>query len=488
MHGHGTAHPNGVLGPRGVRALGRGLCALLACGALVPACRSPREPEPSGEDVTLDEFHDLLAQGGLRPVEGMEGDDSFEQAMLDSPEGLDPMEGAARRLADPDRLARLPESPAVRPIAPLPPPENPYLEFGKRIKVHSDGRITKPYPLRVGTGSKLDVMLRSYGDFPIFDPATGPQGTDTVRIDLQENWDIELYEDLRAAKAAPPTPIPLADWLIVTAAPELMREVESFINIFAAGVPQIEIEAKIVEVRTFDSLDIGVSENGGPIFDFPDGTAVDSFTYDFPISGVGGTLAIGTVLDGTTISAALEVLARYENVSIISRPTIAVREGGRAEIVTIQRIPFLNVQGVNAAGQPNFTVQYEEFGVRLYVVPRVVGTNTVALNIDVEASQQAGDQVTFTSITGGATSSVSNPIISSRSARTTVYLEPGQAVILGGLITERLVEQEDKVPILGDIPILGYLFRSTFTSKEQANVLFFIRPRILEGSDLNREF
>ena len=67
-------------------------------------------------------------------------------------------------------------------------------------------------------------------------------------------------------------------------------------------------------------------------------------------------------------------------------------------------------------------------------------------------------------------------------------LEPGQAVILGGLISERTVERETKVPLLGDIPILGALFRSKLTSKEQTNVLFFIRPRILEGSDLNSPF
>ena len=75
-----------------------------------------------------------------------------------------------------------------------------------------------------------------------------------------------------------------------------------------------------------------------------------------------------------------------------------------------------------------------------------------------------------------------------RNARTVVRLEPGQAVILGGLISERTVERESKVPLLGDIPVLGTLFKSRLTSKEQTNVLFFIRPRILEGSDLNSPF
>ena len=75
-----------------------------------------------------------------------------------------------------------------------------------------------------------------------------------------------------------------------------------------------------------------------------------------------------------------------------------------------------------------------------------------------------------------------------RAAQTVVYLQPGQAVILGGLISERTVEEEHKVPLLGDIPLLGYLFKSTLKRKEQTNVLFFLRPRILQGTDLNREF
>ena len=130
---------------------------------------------------------------------------------------------------------------------------------------------------------------------------------------------------------------------------------------------------------------------------------------------------------------------------------------------------------------------YEEVGIKLFIVPRVVGTQTVALNIDIESSAQSGSAVVFT-IAGGSGASISNPVISRRAAATVVYLEPGQAVILGGLISERTVEQENKVPILGDIPLLGKLFKSTYKRKEQTNVLFFIRPRILTGSDLNREF
>jgi general secretion pathway protein D len=121
----------------------------------------------------------------------------------------------------------------------------------------------------------------------------------------------------------------------------------------------------------------------------------------------------------------------------------------------------------------------------MYVIPRVVGTQTVVLNIDIEASQETGTAVTFIDSDGDA---LTNPIIAIRKAKTLVRLEPGQAVILGGLISERIVETETKVPLLGDIPWIGNLFKSVSRQKEQQNVLFFIRPRILQGSDLNRPF
>jgi type II secretory pathway component GspD/PulD (secretin) len=187
----------------------------------------------------------------------------------------------------------------------------------------------------------------------------------------------------------------------------------------------------------------------------------------------------------------LLALATYENVSIVSSPKIAVREGVRAQFVNTVSIPSLNVSGISAEGKYSAAVKYDEVGIKLYVIPRVVGTQTVGLNIDIEASAQAGSAVTFT-VQGSDPSSpgptISNPIISKRAAQTVVYLEPGQAVILGGLVSERKVDAESKVPLLGDLPVLGYLFKSTKKRKEKTNVLFFIRPRILQGTDLNREF
>jgi general secretion pathway protein D len=215
---------------------------------------------------------------------------------------------------------------------------------------------------------------------------------------------------------------------------------------------------------------------------------VDSVNYSFPNLAVAGEalLQLSSVHDGLMLNAVLEAVASHENVSIISRPKVAVREGGRAEIVNISQIPFYNVSSINSVGNYGATLEYKDVGIKLYVIPRVVGTDTIDLNIDIEASQQSGTSVSFASGDGGIV--LSNPVLTQRSAKTTVYLEPGQAVILGGLISERTVESEKKVPVLGDIPIIGNFFKSRLNRKEQTNVLFFIRPRILHGSDLRRSF
>ncbi len=470
--------------PLHLRPVSQGvLWALALCAALSTACRSTSQSKPEktvAKELTSEELRTLLEQGTIRPVTELEGDNPFAGLEQGMDEPRVPTEPQTERPAEPKPTVAAPE-----------PPLNPFVEFGGRIKVYPDGTITKPFPLRVGTGEKLKNLIEAYGNFPLWTPDKGqPSPPSMVKLDLLPGWDVELYQDLRDTKtAAAGSPAPLADWLVVTAGPDLMLEVEDFINLFAAGVPQIEIEAKIVEVTLNDILDVGIrSPDGSPMFQFPDKAFVKSFDSSMQniANNVEGVLTVGGVQDAVTFNAALEALAVNDNVSIISRPKIAVREGGRADISNTSKIPYLNITGVNnAGGFANATIAYQEVGVKLFVVPRVVGTQTVALNIDVEQSQISGSE---TVLVTSSDSPVQVPVVSQRGARTVVYLQPGQAVILGGLITERTVENERKVPLLGDIPLLGWLFKAKFSRKEQTNVLFFIRPRILQGVDLNREF
>jgi type II secretory pathway component GspD/PulD (secretin) len=470
----------------------------------VSGCETPSSPSSRERqrEVTDELYTELIEQSSLTPIEGFDQEEfsDLEREYADPgrDEGAD---GAAARAADgPDSGDTDPAPWDYDELEAI--PINPYLEFGANIIQYDDGRIMKPYPLPTGQGEKIDRLLRRYGRFKIFNvPAAEgtavvsaaeiEQPAGTVALDMQPGWLTESWADPRGPQLVPGTAVPLGDVLFVTAAPDLMREVEHFIDLFAAEVRQIEIEAKIVEVTTTDTFQLGITpiNDSTPILGLPNSSGLfKSFNYSFPIAEAASLLTIGAVQDGAQFNAVLQAFAGLENVSIISRPKVAVREGGRAEIVNTTRLPYLRLSGIDNEGSFSATVEYLDVGVQMYVIPRVVGTNTVVLNIDIEASQQTGNQVTFATTSGTSAQEITTPILAIRKARTIVRLEPGQAVVIGGLISERSVERESKVPLLGDIPLLGMLFRSTSRATEQTNVLFFIRPRILQGSDLNRPF
>ncbi|MEZ5975179.1 MAG: type II and III secretion system protein [Planctomycetota bacterium] len=481
------------------------------------ACDSPRAvtPRARNEQINLELFQQLIEGGTMKPLDGFDEDEYL--ADLESQyRDLDTGSGPVDPLAAPTgkQGGDLPDGGLGDGLGPLfpgeltEPPINPYLEFGSQIYVYGNGLVMKPYTFPPNMGRNVLNLLRAYGDFPLHgvgidgegmpDPSV-PQPPDSVLLDLRTGWSVEAWSDPRGGGGGAlqsPNPVVLGDLLIITAAPAVLMDVQHFIDVFVENVKQIEIEAKIVEVSTSDSFDYGVAKVDAdtPIFGLPNpGTLIHDIDFSLPntvgsVPGGNALFGVGAVFDGVAFNAVLEAVASSENVSIISRPKVAVREGARADIINTTEIPFFNISNINSNGNFTTNLTYKPVGVQMYVIPRVVGDDTVVLSIDIEASQQTGTAVTFSQGNSSDSALVQVPQISQRKARTIVRLEPGQAVILGGLITERSLDREKKVPILGDIPVLGYLFKNKFKIKEQTNVLFFIRPRILQGSDLNSQF
>jgi len=475
---------------------------------LTAGCRSQERQERKAEQrrLTLEMWRELVEKGTLSPVDSMEDPfGEFHPEMGVTPEDYErvgavppaaeaegPGEAVpAEEVLDPVLVDPEPADPEPSMAVPEPPP-NYYRQFGHRIIVHeATGLITKPYPMPSTAATHLMTFMQAYSGFPLW-TGEGPQEPDTILVEVLAGMEEEfLSKNMRASGPAPGSVVPMGDWFVVTAKPELLQEVETFIDTFAAGPPQIEIEAKIVEWVVRDSLDIGISDVN---LDFPGQTLVDQIGWNFPNQGSLDTTGewfagISSIHDGVTYAAMFEALATFDNVSIISRPKVAVRDGTKAKIEALTKLPYLKVTGINNTGNATTALSFLDIGVQLYVTPRLVGTGTIALQIDIEASQTTGNAVTLEVAAGSADAgTISTPILSTRRAETVVYLKPQQAVILGGLISEQTIEEEDGVPLLKDLPLLGYLFKSTFESKENTTLLFFIRPRLIEGTDLNQPF
>jgi hypothetical protein len=461
-------------------ALIRGLVLLLAAST---SCWTPARSENEG---TLEDFGELLT--GAAPVQARQV------------EGSEPLERDPYALAEPDMLP--PPEPEEFEVEP-PPRQDPYIRFGERIIVRmgvgGEMFITKPYSMPTTKGAKLVELIGALEPFPCrqrpvaADPASGevpPLDPGVLEYQILPGWDEEFYSNLAAPiegrefKPTPPTAVTLSDVFVVTASYGLLEQFEEFLDLFAAGaVPQIELEAKIIEVIETDQLDYG----GSASFVFGDTNFVQGLDFNLP--NVAGTteaiLDLGAVQSSFAFDAVIQAIRTWDNVQIESKPKTVVRAGGVAYIESTTEIPFSEIKTITTNADFTAGTVYKKVGVQLYISPRIIGTKMLALDVHLVGSQQVGSQTTFTSNSGQV---IEVPVIAYRTAKTVVYLEPGQTLLIGGLTTQRDRELVNKVPILGDIPLLGLLFRSKFTRAEKQHVLFAISPRILQHADFETEF
>jgi len=379
--------------------------------------------------------------------------------------------------------------------------ESPYLLFGERIIVREiDGTtfVTKPYTLPIGRPKKIIELIAALEPFPSRNRALLPDteglvpALDPALVEYQvlDSFDDEWYTqfDKFDVEGAVSKAVPLSDLMVVTAVPSLLEQFEEFLDLFAGGgVPQIELEAKIIEIRETDSFDYG----GGATFMFGSNNFVRELDIRLPnfAESTEALLTLGAVQDGMAFDAILEAIKGWQNVTIETRPKTVVRAGGVAYIDASTDLPFLTFKTLNSNGSFTTATEYKKTGTQLWISPRRVGSNTLALDVKLQGSQQVGSQsiVQVAGEEGDAGQQVEVPVIAYRTAKTVVHLQPGQTLVIGGLTQEREQDITSKVPLLGDIPVLGWLFRSTFKATERQHVIFAISPRIIQRSDFETD-
>ncbi|MCZ6825980.1 MAG: type II secretion system secretin GspD [Gammaproteobacteria bacterium] len=278
--------------------------------------------------------------------------------------------------------------------------------------------------------------------------------------------------------------------LVITAPAKEMRNLMAIVDKLDIRRAQVQIDAIIVAVLMDKINDFGVSWLVTP-GDTGDVAAVSEFSDSFDITGAVGALdggegAVGDFVgDGitgivgrfrenkTSWAAVVTALAGDASTNILSQPSITTVDNEEAVIKVAQEVPFITGQFTNtgaAAGavNPFQTIQREEVGTILRITPQINEGNAVLLKVEQEQS----------TISQGAQGAV-DLITNKRTISTNVIVEDGGIIVLGGLIEETLIESEQRVPILGKIPILGALFRTRKTELVKTNLMVFIRPTIL---------
>ncbi|MGB5490369.1 MAG: hypothetical protein WBM76_06025, partial [Woeseiaceae bacterium] len=227
-----------------------------------------------------------------------------------------------------------------------------------------------------------------------------------------------------------------------------------------------------------DNAPIGVtnfSNFPGGIVDL--GTAAGSGVVDPSIIGEGISLAVGRLSDsGVSFAAIMRALEGDANTNIISTPSIVTTDNEEASLNVGQEVPFVtgsfsNTGSTGGAVNPFQTIQRQQIGVKLAITPQINEGDSMMLKLSQEISSIATSAE-------GAVDLVTNQ----RIVETTVIVDDGQILVLGGLIEEQLRESDQRVPILGRLPLLGNLFRSRQTDKVKTNLMIFIRPTILRDA------
>jgi len=295
--------------------------------------------------------------------------------------------------------------------------------------------------------------------------------------------------------------------LVITAQPDVMRTLEGVIRQLDIRRAQVLVEAIIVELADGDGINLGVqwaTNNGG--VQFSDGSTIPITQIGAGIinlKGKEGTTTTVAAADGTitttttgdtdgdpstladvlgglngmllgfydgNFGAILNAAARDSHSNVLATPSLLTLDNQEAFFIVGEEVPTVTGSTVGSGNENPFTtVERRDVGIKLKVTPQINEGDAVQLTIEQVVSNVQGQtavDVTF----------------AKRQVQTTVLVDNNQTIVLGGLLDEQVNESVSKVPLLGDIPLLGALFRSTSSTKSKRNLMVFIRPTIIRDS------
>jgi len=312
-----------------------------------------------------------------------------------------------------------------------------------------------------------------------------------------------------AASASPSTggfiqADPSTNSLIITAPEPLYKQVRALIDQLDTRRAQVYIESMIVEVDGGDSVDLGFQWQGllgqsGDKWGVATGT---NYGSSGNIIGITGAAAAGNVASAVSsigqglnvallrnyggvysLAGILRALQSQTTTNVVSTPNLITLDNEEAKIVVGENVPFITGQFTQTGGattNPFQTIERKDVGITLRIRPQIGESGAIRMVIFQEQSSVKTDVAAGTSNAG--------PSTTKRSIEGTVTVDDGQILVLGGLIEDRFETTRSKVPLLGDIPLLGGLFRSESRTRKRTNLMVFLRPVVMRDADASTRF
>jgi general secretion pathway protein D len=293
--------------------------------------------------------------------------------------------------------------------------------------------------------------------------------TSGVQTTVDENGRVVATRNLQGQVTA--IPDVNTNSVIIVTSPANKALLQSIVDQLDKIPQQVMIETLIVEASLDATAKLGVEWN------FNQKSVLGDVTTKGTGSSSFGDAARTTqpqgmryTLTGTQYGAFLQAVQTDANFEVLSKPRIFTSNNSTAEINISQSLPYVLSQQTNINGNLTFNYAFLDVGIILTVTPRITQNGYVTMDV----TQTANDFVRYTEFNA--------PVVNQREAQTTVSVKDGETVVIGGIIKNSISTTTNKLPVLGDIPILGNLFKSNTQTKSKTELLVFLTPRIIRDN------
>ena len=337
--------------------------------------------------------------------------------------------------------------------------------------------------------------LRSYGGSLVTSSRDANTARRTVAITPPDLKPLIEVLTAQVGKEGSVLALPKENTLVITCDKAQRTGILDLLHKIDIPAHQVEIAARIFEVRNDFDLQtganvlakrIGADNSQTGLSLFPSANAVEAIAGAAPFQGGVMRLVKEAEMNGVSADVTFQILAEEGLIKLVSSPRITVAAGQTGYLLAGQELPVQTSSIVNNTLQ--IGTQYKPVGVQLYITPQVVGGDRVKLHTISIVSAVSGF-VPLPNITGGHSKEMLvNPVIDSREAETAVTIGDGDTLVISGLRMMRSITRQSKIPLLGDIPVVGYLFKNERSQQQLTDLYFFVTPTLLdENGDLGRK-